>query len=127
MAQPRKEGVDFDFIIPVTKINHRNPSVVPPEHICNLRIQGTGYFFPYEEPRDQYDYNIDRVTINDQLFNLAFSKCILHIYKDTIDEAVYAHVVGLFHGGNKDEEDRTTDLKQDRPEIFGELTDQNPY
>ena len=59
---------------------------------------------------------------------------------DEIDEAIYPHVVSIF-GYNPDEEDMTTDMRQDeifegtyealqqitiRPEIYGEHSDMNP-
>ena len=115
-------------------------------NVCELQILGIAYCRPDNDFRDRFDWDVDMIAIRalDKEYPASvpsLTSFAMHAYGDEIDEALYPYVVSLF-GYNPDEEDLTTDMRQDipfmegvlddlkqitiRPEIFGRDTDLNP-
>ena len=111
-------------------------------NVCDLSITGIAYCYPDNDFRDRFDWDIDEVEYGHEGIGVNIRDFAMYAYGDEIDEALYPYVVSLF-GYNPDDEDTTTDMRQDempdilgaikeitdtykRPEIFGELTDLNP-
>ena len=91
---------------------------------CKLEVFGTATQHPdHDEWEDTYSWEIDRMCINDIWLTDAMMEFINETYSNKMDLKLEEYIYDLFRN---DEEDMTTDIKQDRPEIFGELTDQNP-
>ena len=94
------------------------------EGVCNLEVSGVAYRLPDKhEWEDNFSWVVEVIRIDGVLLNGAMFRFAMHTYSNKIDKRLELVIDTFFED---DEEDLTTDMRQDMPDIFGRLTDLNP-